>query len=75
MGDVKLVAMLGAFLGLQPALGVLVLGSLLGLVHGVVLIVASGGGRQTRIPFGPALALAGVLHLFDPFLVARVLGN
>jgi leader peptidase (prepilin peptidase)/N-methyltransferase len=74
MGDVKLVAMLGAFLGLQPALGILVLGSLLGLAHGIVLIVARGGGRKTRIPFGPALALAGVLHVFDPSLVSRVLG-
>ena len=75
MGDVKLVAMLGAFLGLQPALGILVLGSLLGLLHGVVLILARGGGRHTRIPFGPALALAGVLHLFNPALVSRVLGS
>ena len=75
MGDVKLVAMVGAFLGIQPALGILVLGSLLGLLHGVVLIAVRGGGRQTRIPFGPALALAGVLLLFDPALVSRILGS
>lgn len=75
MGDVKLVAMLAAFLGLQPALGILVLGSLLGLIHGVILIGLVGGGRRTRIPFGPALALAGLLHLFDPALVSRVLGS
>ena len=75
MGDVKLVAMMAAVLGLQPALGILVLGSLLGLVHGVALIGLRGGGRETRIPFGPALALAGVLHLFDPSLVSRLLGQ
>lgn len=75
MGDVKLVAMLGGFLGLQAALGILVLGSLLGLAHGAALIALRGGGRQTRIPFGPALAAAGVIHLFDPALVSRVLGS
>lgn len=79
MGDVKLVAMLGAFLGIQPALGILVMGSLLGLAHGVVLIAVRGGGRKTRIPFGPALAVAGLAHLFDPQIfsafVERLIGS
>ena len=48
------------------------LGSVLGLAHGIVLIALRGGGRKTRIPFGPALALAGVLHVFEPSLVSRV---
>jgi leader peptidase (prepilin peptidase)/N-methyltransferase len=74
MGDVKLVAMLGAFLGLEAALGVMVLGSLLGLLHGALLIAWRGGGRQARIPFGPALAVAGVAHLFVPGLLPRLLG-
>lgn len=71
MGDVKLVAMLGAFLGLEAALGVMVTGSLLGLVYGLAFIRAHGGDRRTRIPFAPALALAGVVHLFEPGLVTR----
>ncbi len=74
MGDVKLVAMLGAFLGLEAALGTMVLGSLAGLVHGVILIGLRGGGRQTRIPFGPALAAAGLAHVFEPHLLPRLLG-
>jgi len=73
MGDVKLMAMLGSFLGFQSAVGVLVLGSLVGIVYGVAMIVALRTGRGTRIPFGPALALAGLLFLFEPDLLQRLL--
>ncbi len=73
MGDVKLVAMLGAFLGLQPALEIMVLGSLLGLGWAVFLMLFRGADRQTRIAFGPALAAAGLLELFAPGLLQRVL--
>ena len=75
MGDVKLVAMLGAFLGLQAALSVLVVGSLLGLGQALVMMAFKRAGRYTRIPFGPALALAGILHLFEPDLLFRVIGT
>ncbi len=71
MGDVKLMAMLGAFLGLEPTLGILILGSLLGLVQGLSLMALRKAGRRTRIPFGPALALAAIIHLFDPAVVMR----
>lgn len=74
MGDVKLVAMLASFLGLEAALGVLVLGSLVGLAYGVVMLAVLRTGRATRIPFGPALALAGLAFLFQPDLMQRVLG-
>jgi leader peptidase (prepilin peptidase)/N-methyltransferase len=72
-GDVKLVAMLGAFMGLQPVLSLLVLGSLIGLAYGLVAMVASGAGRRTPIPFGPALAGAGLIHLLVPHLLYGIL--
>jgi leader peptidase (prepilin peptidase) / N-methyltransferase len=74
LGDVKLVAMLGAWLGLEAVLGVIVLGSLLGIAHALVLIALRGGGRKTKIPFGPALAVAGALHVLDPGLLAGWFG-
>lgn len=73
MGDVKLVAMLGAFLGLQGALGALLVGSLLGLVYGGIMIAAKGTGRDTHIPYGPALAIGGLVFLFEPDLLQRFL--
>lgn len=73
MGDVKLVAMLASFLGLEGALGVLIVGSLVGIVYGVAMLAWVRGGRDTRIPFGPALALAGLVFLFQPNLLDHFL--
>lgn len=73
MGDVKLMAMLGTFLGLQATLGVLVIGSLLGLLHALPLLALRRAGRQTPIPFGPSLAAAGILHLYAPDLLPAIL--
>jgi leader peptidase (prepilin peptidase)/N-methyltransferase len=73
MGDVKLVAMLASFLGLEAALGVLIVGALVGIVYGVAMLAWVRGGRDTRIPFGPALALAGLVFLFQPDLLDRFL--
>jgi leader peptidase (prepilin peptidase)/N-methyltransferase len=66
MGDVKLVAMLGAYLGVLGVLGVLVVGSFIGLLQGAWLLSRGRGDRKTAIPFGPALAAAGLLHLYNP---------
>lgn len=71
LGDVKLMTMLACFLGLEPTLGVLVLGSLLGIAQAGVVVAFRGGGRLTTIPFGPALAAAGLFHLVAPSLVVR----
>jgi leader peptidase (prepilin peptidase)/N-methyltransferase len=64
-GDIKLAAMLGAFLGWQKLLVVFFLSSLLGALVGLILIFAIKDFREKRIiPFGPFLALASVLALF-----------
>ena len=73
MGDVKLVAMLASFLGFRAAFGIVTFGALLGVIYGVVLIAHAHGGRNTRIPFGPALALMGLLFVFQPDLMDPIL--
>jgi leader peptidase (prepilin peptidase) / N-methyltransferase len=73
LGDVKLITMLGAFLGLEPVLSILVMGSLLGILHWSVLMIAGRAGRLTRIAFAPSLAAAGLLHLFYPVLLPTLL--
>ncbi len=60
-GDVKLAALLGAMLGWQNLLLALFLSFVLGAIGGL-LGRALGGGRQ--IPFGPYLALGGLIALF-----------
>lgn len=71
-GDVKLAAVLGAVLGWQSLLVALLLAFVLGAVGGVTAR-ALGGGRQ--VPFGPYLALGGMLALFyGPALLRWYLG-
>ncbi|MFQ5667202.1 MAG: prepilin peptidase [Candidatus Binatia bacterium] len=63
-GDIKLLAMIGAFLGWTAVLVTLVLGSFTGAVVGITLIAVRGADRRVPIPFGPFLALGAVCALF-----------
>ncbi|MBD3333926.1 MAG: prepilin peptidase [Candidatus Eisenbacteria bacterium] len=64
LGDVKLMGMVGAFLGWQGALGVVLLGSLAGSLAGLALVAAGRAGRRTMLPFGSFLAPAAWAILF-----------
>jgi leader peptidase (prepilin peptidase)/N-methyltransferase len=63
-GDIKLLAMIGAFLGWRGVLVTLIIGSLSGAVLGLTLIAVRGGDSRVPIPFGPFLALGAVCALF-----------
>jgi leader peptidase (prepilin peptidase)/N-methyltransferase len=64
MGDAKLVAMLGLFLGRAVAPAALI-GFLLGAVVGVLMIARYGAeARKRAIPFGPFLAVGGIIGLW-----------
>ena len=58
-GDFKLLAALGAWLGFQSLLTIIILSSVVGTVVGIAGIIALGRDRQLPIPFGPYLAMAG----------------
>jgi len=72
MGDVKLMAMVGAFLGWKVALAAIFLGCLYGAVLGVALIVARSS-KDTRIPFGPYLAMGVISAVFFNAQIAHAL--
>ena len=62
LGDVKMVAMMGAFLGIQGVLLALIAGSTLGAVIGLLFIVLSGKDAATyELPFGTFLGAAALL--------------
>ncbi|WP_372015833.1 prepilin peptidase [Pseudoxanthomonas sp. 10H] len=63
-GDFKLLAALGAWVGLKGVLPVILLSSLLGAVIGAAWLAYRGRNRATHIPFGPYLAIAGWLVFF-----------
>jgi leader peptidase (prepilin peptidase)/N-methyltransferase len=61
MGDVKMLAMIGAFLGWPLMLLTLVLASFAGSLVGVGLLVSKRGGMQAALPFGTFLALGALV--------------
>ncbi len=63
-GDIKLLAMIGAFMGWKGVVVTLLCGSLSGAVIGVAVMAATGRKGRARIPFGPFLALGAVVYLF-----------
>lgn len=63
-GDIKLLAMIGAFLGWKPALMTIMVGSFLGSLVGVTLIAAQVIKREDYIPFGPFLVCGALVALF-----------
>ncbi len=69
MGDAKMMALVGAFLGWPAMLLVLVLGSFLGSLAGVVLMARGKGDFQARLPFGTFLGIAGLVAFFFGDLV------
>ena len=63
-GDIKLLAMVGAFLGWKPALLTIMIGSLVGSVIGISLISFRLMKRDEYIPFGPFLVLGALVSMF-----------
>jgi leader peptidase (prepilin peptidase)/N-methyltransferase len=65
MGDVKLLAMTGALFGTEGAFYTIFIGSLLGSIIGLGLILFTGRKASQHIPFGPYLAFATILYIYS----------
>jgi leader peptidase (prepilin peptidase) / N-methyltransferase len=63
-GDIKLIAMIGAWMGWRPLPIIILISALAGALIGGIFIIASGKGARARIPFGPFLALGALTYLF-----------
>jgi leader peptidase (prepilin peptidase)/N-methyltransferase len=64
LGDLKLFAAIGAWLGWSALIQVLVLSSLAGACVGIVLLATHRLRRDEPLPFGPFLAIGGCITLF-----------
>jgi leader peptidase (prepilin peptidase)/N-methyltransferase len=63
-GDVKLLAMIGAFLGWKSVILTILLSSFIGSIVGIAIMLLKGKDFKYAIPFGPFLSLAAVISLF-----------
>ncbi len=64
-GDIKLLAMIGAFLGWKGVLVTLFTGSIIGtLAGGAVMLYTRSSSLKLKIPFGPFLAIGAMVYIF-----------
>ncbi len=73
-GDFKLLALFGAWMGWQALPQIVLLSAVPGALFGIALILAGRTGRETPMPFGPFLAIAGWINLlWGPDITAMYL--
>ena len=63
LGDVKLLAMMGAFLGWRSILFIIIVGSFSGALVGITVMLLRKKDRKYAIPFGPFLSLGALSYL------------
>jgi len=70
MGDAKLLASLGAWLGLEPLPAILSVAALLGILGGILWLRYKKLPSTNAFPFGPYLAIAGIMEILwsSPFI-------
>jgi leader peptidase (prepilin peptidase) / N-methyltransferase len=73
-GDFKLLAALGAWLGVSYILPIILISSCVGSVVGISMIIFTDKDRSTPIPFGPYLAFGGIVSLFLGEHVLKIVG-
>lgn len=66
MGDAKLLAALGAWLGWFALPSILLMASLTGLIGGIIWLQWNKQSHRSAFPFGPFLAIAGIIELLWP---------
>lgn len=64
MGDIKLLAMIGALIGWKGVLFTIYFGSATGTVIGIATILAQGKNFKFAIPFGPFLSTGAITYIF-----------
>lgn len=64
-GDFKLLAVMGAWCGVNAILPIIFLSSLVGAVIGIIWLKTSGKHKDTQIPFGQYLAIAGWIQFIS----------
>lgn len=65
LGDVKLMAMVGAFLGWRSIIFVALISSLIGTIVGISLVLYKKSDMKYAIPFGPFISFAATLYCFS----------
>jgi leader peptidase (prepilin peptidase)/N-methyltransferase len=63
-GDIKLLAMIGAAIGWKGVLFTIFIGSTIGTLVGIILMLRTRRGLKLAIPFGPFLSMGAIIYIF-----------
>lgn len=63
-GDIKLLAMMGTFIGLKGVVFTIFMSSAVGTVVGIATMIIKGKGMKFAVPFGPFLAIGALTYIF-----------
>lgn len=72
-GDFELLGFIGSVIGIGGIMPTLLIASLAGAIVGILLMYFSHLDRETKIPFGPFLALGAIIYVFFPTLTTPLL--
>ena len=75
MGDAKLLAAMGAWFGWYTLPSILLIASLSGLIGGLIWLQWNKQNHRSAFPFGPFLAIAGIIELLWPQTLQTLLLN
>jgi leader peptidase (prepilin peptidase)/N-methyltransferase len=76
LGDVKLLAMVGALFGWEASWLTIFVGSLVGSIFGIIQVLGRRMGLSQPLPFGPYLVAGFLFFIFDgPMIIAMLAGN
>ncbi len=64
MGDVKLLSMIGAFVGWKGVMFTVFLSSILGALVGISILILRKGDLSYALPFGPFMSVAAIAYIF-----------
>lgn len=75
-GDIKLLAMIGAFFGWKSIIFILLFGSFSGAIIGIAAMIINKQDMKYAIPFGPFLSAAAIAYIFwgDAFMMSFLIG-
>ncbi len=73
MGDAKLLAALGAWLGWSALPSILLMASVIGMLGGIIWLKLRRRHLREAFPFGPFLAIAGIIELLWPQLIQTLI--
>lgn len=63
-GDIKLLAMIGAFIGWKGVLFTIFISSAVGTLTGIIIMLRTQKGLKLAVPFGPFLSIGAVIYIF-----------